>query len=192
MHRQQTVESTAVLQHTMSQMQQQLNWMMYMTATQTITSAADAQTREINQAFDEIGTASSITRPVAHHRNYGESSIDNADGAHIHGEQSACPSDCGCRCHKAPKSVIPIALSSLLGRLYVSQVQSIFSILSQPRIQCDEPTCNRHHINLLRIKYYFPAWFQQINAEIRIENQTSIHFLCGCLGSWTKRISIGS
>lgn len=28
----------------------------------------------------------------------------------------------------------------------------------------------------MTIKYYFPSWFKQINVEIRVENQSSIHF----------------
>lgn len=150
-----------------------------MAARQTLTSAADAQTREVNQAFDEISTTSPTTRSSAHQHDSEGSSTDNihnADGAHVHCERHTCPSDCKCRCHKASKSVIPFALSSILGRLYVPHAQGILSMLSQPRKQCDEPTCKRHHTNLLRIKYYFPSWFQQINAEIRIENQSSVHF----------------
>lgn len=67
-----------------------------------------------------------------------------------------------------------VASSSVLGRLYLPR--EIRAILSHPRAQCDETTCRRHRTNLLTIQYYFPSWFNQINAEIRIENQCSVHF----------------
>lgn len=163
----------------MSQMQQQLDWVIYTTARQTVTSAANAQRRGVNQAFDEICTTSPMIRPssFAHvtYPNHGGSSTNNGCGAHMPCEQYACQSDCICRCHEALEPVVPTALSFLLGRLYVPR--DIRSILSQPRTRCDQARCKRHRANLLTIKYHFPAWFKRIDAEIRVENSSSIRFL---------------
>ncbi len=186
MHRQQTAESAAMLHQTMHDMQEQMQrkmermeQMMYAASKTTLASAANAQLRGINQAFDEVTSAPPEVIPSssAHHPECRESSTShegNTGRIPIPHERPTCPPDCGCRCHKAPKSVIPAILSSLFGRLYLPQ--DIRAALTQPQAQCDEATCRRHHNNLLTIQYYFPSWFRQISAEIRIENQCSIHF----------------
>lgn len=154
---------------------------MFTASKTTIASAANAQRQGINQAFDEVGTTppDTIPSPSAHHtpaESEGSSTRHegNTDGIPLPQKQYTCLPDCGCRCHKAPDSVIPAMLSSVLGRLYLPR--DIRAALSQPRAQCDEATCRRHHNNLLTIQYYFPSWFKRISTEIRIENQCSVHF----------------
>lgn len=166
------------MQEQMRKKMEQMEQMMFTASRTTIATAANAQRQGINQAFDEVGSTppNAISSPSAHHTlaECEGSSTHHEDGISIPQKRPTCPPDCGCRCHKAPDSVIPAMLSSVLGRLYLPR--DIRAALTQPRAQCDEATCRRHHNNLFTIQYYFPSWFKRINAEIRIENQCSIHF----------------
>lgn len=167
-------------------MQRQMEQMLFTTSRFALTSTTNDQ--RTNPAFREIGNA---LRP------YNTTNASFVDTAYLHGDEVPtfpdntagivptcykhpdmfCGSGCsGCRRRKALVSVIPTMLSSILGRLYVPR--GIRSISPQPctQLQCDDPTCKRHHNDLTTLRFYFPDWFNQISAELRVENQSTIHF----------------
>lgn len=69
-----------------------------------------------------------------------------------------CGPNCQCQCHKTPVSLARLVLNWLLGR-------------SQPRIECNEPTCQ----HLQRTTFSVLRSFRQITAEVWIEGESLTH-----------------
>lgn len=85
-------------------------------------------------------------------------SCTNGFSAHPGHYSGHCGPNCKCRCHERSVSIIPLVLNSLFGR-------------SQPRVECDEPTCKR----LQRMTFSVLRAFRQITAEVWIEGQSLTH-----------------
>lgn len=133
-------------------------------------SAADSQTQEFNQHYDQITTDGIgptdstfvLVQPYSPRSSTGSQKSDNYRGSPCDG---TCLSSCRCRCHSPPISLVPQLLRFLVGNMVVDH--DWISALVSARTPCNDQECKRHRSNLLKIKYHCPSWFAQINAEIR-------------------------
>lgn len=131
-------------------------------------------TRGLNRSLDGGTHSISAFSPSTRHKEPPGTADSEVAATHGHVSSltpplpnTSCPPNCHCRCHCALVSIIPEILSSILGKLYVPK--GLRAALSKGRTQCDNPSCKRHQLDLVTIKYYFPRWFVQVSAEIRTQ-----------------------
>lgn len=164
--------------------------MYYMLVRYIMQSAGRDQSHEINQQYDQVTATQSIStgpQPVspinaALDLSSTHSTTQSDDPGAIqemghypgNGVNDRCPPSCRCRCHRPPISAIPEWLHFVFGRAVIHH--DWLSAIASARTACNDRGCRRHRSNLLQIRYYCPAWFAQINAEIRTEH-LPVHFI---------------